>query len=304
MNSSADTGATGYAYHQSEASELLGRVIRTNVAAEAWQWLEQKALQSSDAVAFNSAFAQMPRKTGRSTIRVDEEESARLASIVPGFFITGWPADRLCRAWLLLQLEASDKNEYTKRIEALFIAAEMNELVALYSALPLLAYPRHWKKRCAEGIRSNIGDVLQAIMCSNPYPSGYLEEAAWNQMVLKAFFTEKKVQHIVGLDRRANPELAAILLDYAHERRAAHRSVNPQLWRCIGKFIDEKSIADIERLFDSEDEAEREAAALACHDSSFVPAKLLLEKNKALKQSIEAGHLTWLALAQKTAASS
>ena len=63
----------------------------------------------------------------------------------------------------------------------------MNELVALYSALPLLAYPEAWVHRCTEGIRSNIGPVLEAIMIANPYPSENLSEAAWNQVVLKAF---------------------------------------------------------------------------------------------------------------------
>jgi hypothetical protein len=118
-------------------------------------------------------------------------------------------------------------------------------------------------------------------------------------MVLKAFFTEKKVEEIVGLDERANPELANILSDYAHERWAAHRSVNPQLWRCVGKFMAEKNFTDIERLFKSEDKTENEAAALACSDSSYAPAKLLLNENEPLKQAIETGHLTWNTLAQK-----
>src|SRR5699024_3254500 len=120
-------------------------------------------------------------------------------------------------------VDPADKDTYFRIIENLFLAAEMSELVALYSSLPLLAYPELWTKRCAEGIRSNIGSVLESIMYQNPYPAENLNQAAWNQLVLKAFFTDKAVNNIYGLEERANSELASILSDYAHERWAAHR---------------------------------------------------------------------------------
>jgi hypothetical protein len=154
----------------------------------------------------------------------------------------------------------------------------MNELVALYSSLPLLAYPESWRFRCTEGIRSNIGSVLEAIMYDNPYPAEQLDEAAWNQLVLKAFFTEKHVERIVGLDKRANRQLAHILTDYVHERRSAHRKVDPQLWRLIGQFIDEKNFQDISILYDNGDDIEKKAALLACADSNFADAKEFVEE--------------------------
>jgi hypothetical protein len=162
------------------------------------------------------------------------------------------------------------------------MAAEMNEQVALYSALPVLAYPEQWQRRCAEGIRSNIGMVLEAIMCNNPYPSETLEQAPWNQMVLKAFFTEKPIHQIIGLDERANKELAHILSNYAHERWAAHRSVPPMLWRCVAGFVDEEIFPDIERLASSQNEWEQKAALLVCRQSNYPAAKELLNSHPAL----------------------
>ncbi len=38
---------------------------------------------------------------------------------------------------------------------------------------------------------------------------------AWNQLVLKAFFTEKPIQQIIGLDERANEKLASTAYDFA-----------------------------------------------------------------------------------------
>jgi hypothetical protein len=279
-------------------SSALAGIIRQHVSEDVWQWMHEKA-SSSLPVHFNTAFVVMPRKTGKQVIHVTEEQEAQIEEGRPGFKVQSWTTDRLARVWLLLQLDEADKETYFRTIENLFLAAEMHELVALYSALPVLAYPEVWASRCAEGIRSNIGIVLEAIMCNNPYPSENLGEAAWNQLVLKAFFTEKPIHQIIGLDTRANPELANILSDYAHERWAAHRPVNPQLWRCVGQYIDDNIFPDIKRIAASENTIEREAAALACRDSNYLPAKELLDQNSDLKAAIEAGELTWISLAEK-----
>lgn len=286
-------------YQVDRLKDLLSEAVRENTSPDVWNWLQEKANNENGIIVFASAFVAMPRKTGKSIIILSDAQKKLIPSIKPGFSISGWPADRLCRVWLLLHADAADKEKYTGFIESLFLTAEVNELVALYSALPLLAYPRHWVWRCTEGIRSNIGDVLQAIICNNPYPAEYLPELAWNQLVLKAFFTEKPVHLIIGLDRRSNKDLANTISDYAHERWAASRPVNPQLWRCVGKFIDEHIFPDIERLANSEDPLDREAAALACWDSGYPPAKNLLDKNSELKPAIESGRLSWQILAEK-----
>src|SRR5580765_3327728 len=206
---------------------FLEEVIKQNASEDAWNWIREKSSlinNNSTAAQLNTAFTALPRKTGRKIIEITAGQKKELWALYPGFSIDTWTIDRLGRVWLLMKLNSSDKDNYIKLIENLFKAAEMNELVALYSSLPLLAYPGEWKFRCTEGIRSNIGNVLEAIMYENPYPANYLDEPAWNQMVLKAFFTEKNVERITGLDKRANKQLAVILIDYAHERWAAHRS--------------------------------------------------------------------------------
>ena len=290
-----------FVYDVDKLKTILSEIIGKNVQAGAWNWLKENSGIKENTAKFNAAFAVVPRKTGRAPIRVTTDQQEVIHTARPNFSIQGWTTDGLCRAWLLLHLDPADKDTYLHTIENLFLAAEMNEQVALYSALPLLAYPPQWRRRCAEGIRSNIGDVLQAIMCSNPYPSENLEELAWNQMVLKAFFTEKPVHLIVGLDERANKELARILRDYAHERWAAHRAVNPLLWRCVGPFIDAESYPDIRRIAASENSLEREAAALACSASSYPQAKELLNYLREQKAAIETGVLTWDTVARKQA---
>jgi len=290
---------TMYTYDAEVLKELLGSIIQRHISPDTWNWINERKTVAVGSTDFNTAFAAMPRKTGKSIIQITDEEQGRIQMFRPGFTINDWSIDRLCRVWLLMNVDPSGQDNYFHSIDHLFLAAEMNELVALYSSIPLLAYPELWRKRCTEGIRSNIGDVLQAIICNNPYPSEQLDEKSWNQLVLKAFFTEKPVHQIIHLDARANQELANTLSEYAHERWAAGRTIHPLLWRSVGKFINESIFPDINRIANSENTVEREAAALACWDSHYEPAKKLLDIDSNLKSAIEKGELTWNTIVQR-----
>lgn len=178
---------------------------------------------------FYRVFTALPRFVGRQPVTVPDDMAFALERIRPGFVVNGWTMDRLARVWWLLQLPADDEANYVSTITELFRAGEINELVALYSALPILAYPGAWRFQATEGIRNNIADVQSAIMLHNPYPKDEFDEAAWNQMVLKAFFTDKDVMQITGLPERKNARLAQTLADYIAERRAAGRSLPPYI---------------------------------------------------------------------------
>jgi hypothetical protein len=282
--------------------QMLGISIEKNVSPEIYSWLLDKAAQSADknsGYQLNLTFTAIPRKTGKKEVALDESEIKSLEALLPGFTIQNWTIDRVARVWLLMQLESLDKETYLSRIENLFPQADMNELVALYSSLPVLAYPETWAWRCAEGVRSNIGTVLEAVMYHNPYPAKYLDEGAWNQLVMKALFTDKNVNNIIGLDERANQNLANTVFDYVEERWAAGRMVNPQIWRLTGKYMDEPHFYMMEKLFKQANEAEMQAAALTCADSSFQKCKFLLDNYSQLKTAIERHQLSWETIAGK-----
>ncbi len=182
---------------------------------------------------FYQVFTAIPRSVAKTGVAVSEETSRELSRLRPGFSVAGWTRDRVARVWWLLQLPADDPTSYVKTITQLFKAGELNELVALYSALPVLAYPEAWRFQATEGIRNNIASVQSAIMLNNPYPADYFDEAAWNQMILKAVFTEKHITHIIGWDPRKTARRARRLADYAAERRAAGRSLPPNMERLL-----------------------------------------------------------------------
>lgn len=215
---------------------LFYKIIQEQLPAASLSWLEEKVKlvqQEEKTVQLNMSFSHLSRFAPKTLVRLGDGVEQTMDQLMPGLKINDWSLERLSRVWLLTQVPVTDKESYFRKINGLFTAAEMHEQVALYSALPFYAHPELWISRCEEGIRSNIGIVLEAIMYHNPYPAAYLSEAAWNQLVLKAFFTEKDVKHIVGLSDRLNKPLADTLEDYVQERLAAHRQILPEIYQLI-----------------------------------------------------------------------
>jgi len=281
----------------SATKAFLTSVFGRSTTPQGSAWLSQKMelVSSGDAKDKDLflAFSAAPRFVGKEKLQLTDADLAQADALRTGFNPARWSADQAARTLLLLSLPAHDADTFVKKVETLFETADMGELVALYGSLPLLPYPEQFSKRAAEGLRTNMGDVYEAVALENPYPSEYMEEDAWNQLVLKTLFVGKPLYRIYGLEERSNPELSRMLSDYAHERWAAGRPVSPELWRPVGPFIDDAMLHDIRRLFSQPNELEREAAALACARSTFAPARELLNSYPDLKQQVESGELTW-----------
>lgn len=215
---------------------LFVDILETRLHPEGYGWLCEQgaALRATTRPGqLNRIFAQVPRFAIKADPELAAQQLAQSGKQLPVNAMREWSTDTLSRVWLLLQVPDGDQISYVATIDPLFVGAEVNELVALYKSLELLAYPEQWITRCEEGIRSNIGSVLEAIMYNNNYPAVYLKEAAWNQMILKAFFTDKDVRQIRGLEQRMNPRLKTALEDYVQERTAAGRSVNPEIYKLM-----------------------------------------------------------------------
>jgi hypothetical protein len=116
-------------------------------------------------------------------------------------------------------------------------------------------------------------------------------------MVLKALFVGTRLDLIAGLDPRANPALARMLCDYAHERWAASRPVSPELWRCVGPFATGAVLDDFRRLLERGTGIEKQAAALALATAEDAGAQALLASHPALAEAVGTGQLDWEALA-------
>lgn len=255
--------------------ELLKRVVCLNANREERFWIELNFTEFESGTTFNNIFAQIGQKIRKNVIVIPAELVRQIDEKFPGLTFNGFTLDRLCRVLCLTLLVATDKRVYFHTIESVFLTADLNEQVGIYSSLPILAWPELWEKRCAEGIRSNMSPVLEAIMYFNPYPFQNLDEQAWNQLVLKAFFTDKKLENITGLFARNHRDLALMLVDYARERRSAGREVDPVLWRLVGPFASAGLMTDFILVINSGNLKARKMLAEGIFNSNFEPARIL-----------------------------
>lgn len=220
-------------------SSLLHYWISQIVDKKTIIWLDERTEQIKSSVPgreFFTAFSMVSRYVTKNKLQLTSEDLKAASELHPGWFPGHWSIDQAARIMLVLALPQDDTEKYLYTLEQLFKSADVGELVALYQALPLLPYPERWQKRAAEGVRSNMTAVFNAVALNNPYPAEYFDSLAWNQMVLKALFVGSPLHLIQGLDARANQELGRMLTDYAHERLSAKRSVSDDLWQLVKRI--------------------------------------------------------------------
>ena len=277
------------------ARALLAGWLARQLSADAAAWLKNSAAQiqasGKDADLYLSV-SLVTRKVGKADLTLTEVDLREAKAARPDWNPRDWSTDQAARVLLLLALE-QDPPRLSRALDQLCNSADVSELIAFYRGLPLYPDPSRYLARATEGLRTNIKGVFEAIALRNPYPSEQFPQAAWNQMVLKALFVGSALWPVVGLDRRANPELARMLCDYAHERWSAGRPVSPELWRCVGPHAVGAMLNDLERVLRSGTEPERRAAALALRASPDPAAGTLLQRDAALAKAVAGGELTW-----------
>jgi len=277
------------------ARKLLREWVVRQVDAGRGAWLDAQiaalANDSSD-VALEIALGMVPRKLGKAELALKDTDLSAAAKAIPGWDPRGWNVTDAARILLLSGLPSGGK-PFAERFRALCRTADVAELATLYRGLPLYPDPASLEEQVGEGLRSNMRGVFDAIAHRNPYPKAHFDQHRWNHMVLKALFIGSPLAPIQGLDERANPELARIMCDFAHERWAAGRPAPFEIWRCVGPFAEGAAIDDLARVLSSGEGIERRAAALALAASPDRRAAQLLAEVPALAADISRKQLTW-----------
>jgi hypothetical protein len=273
----------------------LQRWLDARLDAAGSAWLREAAAGVAAAGTDRELFrcvSLVSRKLGKAKLSLDAADMALAEEARPGWDPSPWTIDQAARIRLLLAA-ATDADVFVRRLDQLCATADVDELVAFYRGLPLYPEPTRHRLRAAEGLRTNMLVVFEAVAHRNPYPAEQLSEEAWNQMVLKALFVGSTLDPIVGLDARANAGLARMLGDYAHERWAAGRPVSPELWRCVGPFASRPLLADLARVLESGTPPERAAAVLALRSAPDREARALLERHAGLRDIVAARGVDW-----------
>ncbi len=232
---------------------LLSSWLKTRISAESLVWLERKQqeiTQNAQERNLFTSFSSVPRYLGKQKLELSTEELQLATELIPDWNPSHWSVDQVGRTLLILSFPQEHEARYIATLDKIFAAADVGELIALYQSLPLLPYPEKFTLRAAEGIRSNMTSVFNAVALHNPYPAKYLDNLAWNQMILKALFISSPLQLIYGLKQRNNYQLSQMLIDYARERLAAKRTVNHELWQLILPF-NPQVVADLEPVLNT-----------------------------------------------------
>ncbi len=275
---------------------LLRNWLAPRLDADRFHWLEESTSNIASAdhpAALGISVGLAPRKLGKADLALTSLERAAGDKLRPGLDASGWSLDQTARILFVLAIYDGNDTRFVDRLGTLFRSGELGEQIAILRGLPLYPAPVLLIDYAAEGVRSAMQPVFEAVAHQNPYPLEQFSEAQWNQMVVKALFIGSRLAPIQGLDERRNPDLAQMLVDYAHERWAAGRPVSPELWRCVGPYAGEAEIGDLVKVIEQGADAEAAAAALALAECPLPLALAALKSRPALSAGIRDGHITW-----------
>ena len=280
--------------------DILDGWLRRQLSEPARVWLDEQLDRLTGEVRDRDLYVALglvPRKLGKADLILDDGDLEAARRARAGWDPRGWSVDQAARVLILLRAGGTGER-FAARFGQLCRTADVAEAIAFYRGLPLYPDPQLLEAQAAEGTRTNMRAVFEAVAHRSPYPKEQFAENRWNHMVLKALFVGSALHPIQGLDQRANPTLARMLCDYAHERWAAGRPVAPELWRCVGPFADAEAQGDLQRVLAAGSEVERKAAALALSACPDAKAKELLGQAPDLAAAVARGALSWDNLSQ------
>lgn len=279
---------------QNSCRELMREWVGRKAAPAALAWLDQSIAKAAAGATDRDVYLAVSlatRKLGKSDLQLTTSDIAQAGHVRTGWMPQNWTVAQAGR--LLLVLTIDDPGRLASLIDQLCTTADVGELVTFYSGLPLYPGPERYLVRALEAGRSNMKAVFNALAHHNPYPAENFDQNAWNQMVLKAVFIGSPLWPIQRLDERANPALARMLCDYAHERWAANRTVSPELWRCVGRHSDVQAVQDLARVLKQGSALEQRAALLALSESPSHAAKDILAARSGSTNAIAAAETGW-----------
>lgn len=210
---------------------VLQTVLKSTLPLEDSQWFSDQlalvAIEKSNR-SVDLSFGLCTRRLGKTRPHFNQLQLRELDKHLPGWQVSDLGVDAIARMLIIASFQ--DATQLAAQVTRLLKHADLHEQLALYRGLPLFKTSSELNDRLADGLRSNVSDVFNAIAHSNPYPAWYLDTHRFNHLVLKALFIDSALAPIVGLTQRNNEELARMLLETVRERYTASRSVSDEVW--------------------------------------------------------------------------
>jgi hypothetical protein len=217
---------------------LLDGWLSARLDTRQLEYLRSAAEELERAPAVSSARAgillsQCARHVKARPLAPTAAERAAAARQLPGWDPERWTLLEAARVRLVLAHAFGVGPAAEGTLEEAFSFADEGELCALLRSAALLPRPEVFRWRVGEGCRSNMRSVFEAAALDTPYPAERFDAESFRQVALKCLFVGAPLWRLVGLDRRADAELARMALDYAEERSSAGRAIPADLWLCL-----------------------------------------------------------------------
>jgi hypothetical protein len=206
---------------------LFYTILKNNLSEKELIWLDEtvdKIKKFNTTKYFYISYSSIGRNISSKSISIEDDFFRELNFNLPVIF----DSKDLVRYYILSLME-NDKSNYVTIINNLFDSADEGEYCSLIKGFILLKYKEEFAFRFEEAIRTNLVTVFKAAAIDNPYPSKYLNENIWNQMVIKCFFVDVDINRIINLKTRLNPKLSQIAQDLKKERKAANRYLDDNI---------------------------------------------------------------------------
>lgn len=271
----------------------LSKIIDSNLDSITKNWLGDKITIVTDAKSTKDLYLTYSLIASKITIDKDFDISNIEDDLKEYIQIQNGNIRQIARMYLLIKVLEVDEDFFCSKVANIIEVADTSELQTFLKFLVLLPNAEKYKMVAVDALRTNISTVFNALAYNNPYPGIYFDDQQWNQMFLKTAFMQGDLSAISDIDKRANKDLARIISDYAHERWAAGRDIDPDFWRPVAKFIGAELLGDMERLLKSENTIENRAGALCCYYSENQDARNLLVEHQKKIQQIENATLSW-----------
>lgn len=279
-----------------QAKNLISHWLQRQLTQDMFDFLMKQidlVVSSNKPQSLYLLLGKISRNLTKTDLTLSKKDFAAANQIRTGWTPINWTILDAARILLLVELSSDNPSKFKTNFAQLINTADLNETVSFYRGLPLYFDQRDLISHAKHGIRSNVRVIFEAIAHYNPFPYEYFDTSSWNQMILKAIFVDSRLAPIIGIDNRCNEELSHMLIDYANERRSAHRNIAPELWRCVTPNDKNGSIDILQQMLASKNKIESQAAALTlCHNQSN-RAQEILSQYPDLTQKIHAGEITW-----------
>jgi hypothetical protein len=284
-----------------QAIELLSAWLKTRLPTDAFAWFdnELRGLQTQPEQArWFKALGMAPRKLGKADLQPSQVELQAAQTLRQGLDPTEWSVDQTARIAFTLAFYQGDEAGFVQQVAMLIDTSEINELLAIFRGFALFPHPEALEPKAREAIRSTMRPVYEALSHRHPYPFEFFDEAAWNQMIVKAFFLDSSIWQIQGVDERYNADLSEILISLVQERWAAGRFIAPEIWRCAVPHANAEGVAVIlQALAGKALERELQVIAKVCLSHPALCPPEVVQAVKAKQWGSDPSSLAWSSFA-------